>query len=148
MNRISIHDVYEEAEYSEPTGWIVEDEDKRIYQAEHFGMRNDAWATVATASLAEHHELPKILRGFFVRQSTPAILGISLQLRVCSPTFQERDRRFLRDGRHLALVQDEFDLAAVKIYMDKVVKETAHLDFPSQYEAWSRYFHVYDLDDE
>lgn len=149
MNRISIHDAYEEAEYSQPTGWTVEDEDKRIYQAERFGMRGDAWATVVTAHLAEHPRIPKILEGLsFFRKREPRMISVWLQLRVCSPTFEEKDGRFLCEGRHLAMVQDEFDLGAVKAYMNEIVQKTANRSIPSQHEAWSKQFHLFDPDDD
>lgn len=149
MKTIRVHDLYEEAQYTQPTGWTVADEDKRIYQTEHFGVPNDAWATVVTAHLAEHRDIPKILEGLpLFRKGDPRMISVWLQLRVCSPTFQERDARFLHEGRHLALVQDEFQLSSVRAYIDKVVQKTAHISIPEQHEAWSRYFHLYDPDDD
>lgn len=149
MSKIRIHEVYEEAEYGEPAGWTVEDEDKRIYQAGRFGMQGDAWATVVTAHLAEHPGAPSILeRLSFLRFGELRMIGVRLQLRVCSSSFEEQDGRFLYEGIHLAMVQDAFDLEAVRAYMNEVVQKTANRSFRSQYEAWRQHFHLFDLDDD
>ena len=63
-------------------------------------------------------------------------------------SFREGDPRFLRDGKHVALVQYEFDAKAVEQYCNVKIREVAKLRGPRLYRELERSFHLFDPDDD
>lgn len=131
-------------------GWIVDEEDQRIYSAARFGMAGDAWATIVTAELGEEPLVAGLLSRLVPGLPRPelVLLGTWLQLRVCSPTFKETDPRFLAADGHLALVQEEFDMEAVRHYFEYRIRESSRGFLSDPYIYWEKYFHLYDPDDD
>lgn len=147
---IRIDDLYEECTYAPWPDWTVAAEDERIFRTDTFGRRGDAWATIITVLLVDENSIMKAIfgRSRFLAGAITVPVGDILQLRVCSPSFQETDSRFLRSGSHVALIQQEFDLELVKKYCQKTVQESARLKGPKLYRAWEQHFHVFDPDDD
>jgi hypothetical protein len=144
---IKIAGIYEESEYRPFPEWIVEEEDKRIFAEKSFGQAGDAWATVFSVQLAEESRFGQVLNrslGRFGRFLSTELIADELWLRVCSPTFGETDARFRRGGRHLALVQDEFDRSAVESYFHRKVAEVANRKLPAAFDAFKNSFYVFD----
>lgn len=147
---IRIRYLYEECDYSPLPEWIIDDEDKRIFTGDHFGRDGDAWATVVTVHLVNENRLMRALLGRW-KQFHYSIwfpLADLLQLRVCSPTFEETDQRFLLNGKHLALIQNEFDMRLVDEYCKKRVRECAHLRGRALIAALKKSFYVFDPDED
>lgn len=143
---IRIRYLYEECDYSPLPEWTTEDEDKRLFTADLFGRVGDAWATVVTVHLVDENPLIRALLGKWKQfhSSIWVPLGEMLQLRVCPATFDESDPRFLRDGKHLALIQTEFDMKLVDEYCKKRIRECAHLRGPAFIAAMETTFYVFD----
>lgn len=147
---IRIHDLYEECTYAPLPDWTVAAEDERIFTADTFGRPGDAWATIITAHLVDENSILKAIfgRARFLAGAITVPVGDMLQLRVCSPSFQETDSRFLRSGSPVALVQQEFDLERVKRYCQETVQKFARLKGPELYRALEQHFHVFDPDND
>jgi hypothetical protein len=147
---LRIDDLYEECTYAPWPGWTIAAEDERIFSADTFGRLGDAWATIITVLLVDENSVLKAIlgRSKFLAGAITAPVGDILQLRVCSPSFQETDSRFLRNGSHVALVQKEFDLELVKRYCQETVQEFARLKGPKLHRALEQRFHVFDPDDD
>lgn len=147
---MKIRYLYEECRFEPFPGWVVAKEDRRIYHGSQFGLPGDAWATVVTAQIGEEAPIAGFLSRYipYFHSHELAPLSTWLQLRVCSPTFRETDARFLVAGKHLALVQQEFDMEEVRRYIDKRLQETADLKLSDRYHAWEKHFHLFDPDDD
>lgn len=147
---IKIRYLYEEANFKPLPGWVVAEKDRRLYQGSQFGLAGHPWATVVTAQLEEELPIVRSLTRYIpcLSAGEPSPLSTWLQLRVCSPVFKETDRRFLVNGKHMSLIQDEFDIEEVRVYIERRIQETAGLNLPAKYEAWQKYFHLYDPDDD
>ncbi|WP_028281393.1 hypothetical protein [Arthrobacter sp. H5] len=148
MIRISY--IYEECGLTPLPGWIVDEEDQRIPRTERFGRPGVAWATIVGAQMEMVSPFLESLYSYFpyFRSHVSEPLSTSLQLRVCSPTFKETDERFLRGGKHLSLIQDEFNIKLVEDYIDRRIQETANRKLSARYEAWEENFHLFDPDDD
>ncbi|NYD78177.1 hypothetical protein [Arthrobacter cupressi] len=147
--------LYEECDPAPPgfapiPGWVGDEEDQRIHSAARFGAPGDAWATIVTAQLGEEPFLAGLLSRLIPFLPKPELDHFStfLQLRVCSPTFKERDTRFLVAGRHLALIQEKFDMEAVSHYFERRIQENPRRKLSARYLDWEKYFHLYDPDDD
>lgn len=147
---IRVHDLYEECTYAPLPVWTVAAEDERIFTADTFGCLGDAWATITTVHLVDENSVMKAIfgRSRFLAGAITVPVGDILQLRVCSPSFQETDSRFLRSGSHVALIQKEFDLELVQKYCQETVQESVRLKGPKLYRAWEQHFHVFDPDND
>lgn len=146
---IKVVDVYEEATYRPFPEWIVEEEDKRVFSGASFGVTGDAWATVFSAQLVLEDRLLAGLSkrlGRFSHLLPPVtnLIADELWLRVCSPTFEDTDPRFVRGDRHLALVQDHFDRVGVEDYFRGRVTDVEDRRLPAAFTRLQRYFYVVD----
>lgn len=144
---IRIKYLYEECDNSLYPNWVTADEDNRMYTAEKFGIRGDAWATIFSIQLTDESPVLKATLGRFgFEHSTP--LAETFQLRVCSPAFQETDQRFFYLGNHRALVQEEFDEKEVRDYCESKIVESSHLKGRALYKQLEIYFYAYDIYDD
>lgn len=146
---IKIADICEECEYRPFPEWTIEEEDKRFFSGTSFGLRGESWATVFSAQLVLEDRfiagLSKRL-GRFGHLLSPVTSRIAdeLWLRVCSPTFEDPDQRFVDGDRRLALVQDRFDRGGVEDYFRDRVAEIEDRRLPSAFNRLERYFYVVD----
>lgn len=140
----------EEHGYAPLPGWVVDPEDDRQYEGAIFGRSGTAWATIFTLGLADENRFLRVISDKFPRLpiNADADLATLLQLRVCSPSFQEEDHRFLRDGKQVALVQDAFTPIKVEQYCHQKIRQVASLEGEPLYRELGRAFHLFDPDDD
>jgi hypothetical protein len=147
---LKVRFLIEEHGYAPWPDWVVEPEDDRLYEGAVFGRAGTAWATVFTVGLTDESHFLQVVSKIFPQLpiNVGIDLGTLLELRVCSPSFREGDPRFLRDGKHIALVQDEFDANAVEQYCNAKIREVSKLRGPRLYRELERSFHLFDPDDD
>lgn len=143
---IFIEKILEERDDRPFPDWITDPEDDRIFTGSVFGLRGQAWGTVISIYLADNSpKLPRFVEFFGQPRSSWPIAEV-LQLRVCSPTFIENDKRFRTPHHTRCLIQETFDFQAAVEYCQEKIKASQRLKKRALIAAWEQDFFVFDPD--
>lgn len=141
---IIIEKICEERDNKPFSDWVTEPEDDRIFTGPIFGLPGESWGTVVTIYLADDsRRLPKFTE-FFGRPRASWPVSEVLQIRVCSPDFEEKDIRFCAPHTSRKLIQKAFDFEDVVRYCRQKLEDSQGLQKKSLISAWGSSFFIID----